>query len=285
MTGTRFERDPETQAFLREWSYAQPKPTRRKSTKRSGTSPQPSPVQASSTPKAEAPSSPQRAEVASVHMVLQPVDLRQVYAGLPLTEDSIELAEPHQLERTAYVQPSERLTVRASAVQRVPMASLSDLTSRAVPYEAQPVEFDRWLRWGAIAGVAFAFAYLLTTALILTKIRAPMARPGFFVVGWGFFLKAAFLNGHLMIGVDVAEGTLALGAIGILASGFRRGPRWTHHLAGLVALAGMAAAIPLLLMLGVLAANTLWVVVKIVFWITVGYFVLSGLGALLEDAF
>jgi hypothetical protein len=140
------------------------------------------------------------------------------------------------------------------------MVSLSELVESAVRHEDLPAPIDRNLRLGAIFGAAVVGAYLLTLLFLNGAIKDPASRPAIYIVGWSVARGAAFLNGGGALPVTL--GLLVLLGFWCLyesTDDLTFGPRWSHHAALVPLLAGVLAAIPLLLiMVPLLFGLALW---------------------------
>jgi hypothetical protein len=108
-----------------------------------------------------------------------------------------------------------------------------------------------------VLGLAGLAAWMLAGRTILA---AGAPRPTFFLVGWDVILDMLELRGHALDAFRLTLGGLWVALpLWLVTGGFRHGP-WWRPLANLsVGLAGLAAAIPLLAVVAVLAVNlVLW---------------------------
>ena len=108
-----------------------------------------------------------------------------------------------------------------------------------------------------VLGLAGFVAWMLVGRSVLS---AGAHRPAFFLVGWDLVLGTLELGGWALEAFRLALGGLWVAVpLWVATGGFRRGS-WWRPLASLgVGLAGLAAAVPLLLVATVVAANlVLW---------------------------
>lgn len=129
----------------------------------------------------------------------------------------------------------------------------------AVPAPGIPWAGRRCGRFGR-AGMLGLAAFVIGMMTGRTVVAAGTPRPGFVLVGWGVILDMLELRGQALPAFRLALGGLWVALPLVAATGaFRRGP-WWRPLANLaVGLAGVVAAIPVLIVAGVLVANLiLW---------------------------
>jgi hypothetical protein len=116
---------------------------------------------------------------------------------------------------------------------------------------------DRRGRFGR-AGVVGLVGFVVLMLGGRAVLDAVGPRPGFLLVGWSVILDMLELRGQAQAAFRMALGGLWVALPLWVATGaFRRGPRWRPLASLAVGLAGLVAAVPVLIVAGVLLANLL----------------------------
>ncbi len=137
--------------------------------------------------------------------------------------------------------------------------SLEALVDRTVPFQSLPAPIDRRLRRLALTGTGILAAFLAYLELAW-RLLDPSRRPRFVLIGWGVLGDTVSLYGHALLALRGSIATLGTALVLTIATrGFRLGRCWSQVACLLIGLAGLAALIPLLVAVVVLALNvTAW---------------------------
>jgi hypothetical protein len=138
------------------------------------------------------------------------------------------------------------------------MVPLSRFVERTIPHERLPAPFDRRLRLASWVGTGLIGLHVGVMSIALGRLEPAMRKPGFFIVGWGFFNDLLPAHSVAQLGVRAA---FLVGALGLAIStrGFSRGRLAAHTGAIAVTIAGGLMAIPLVLCVVVVVFNlALW---------------------------
>lgn len=144
---------------------------------------------------------------------------------------------------------------------------MSSRRSPATPVAAPaagwpPLALDAGRRRGRLGrtgsvGLAVFVVWMVAGRMVLAD---GAARPAVLLVGWDVVLDLLELRGHALGAFRLALAGLWVALpLSALTGGFRHGPGWLPLASGAVGLAGLAAAVPVLLAAAVLALNViLW---------------------------
>jgi hypothetical protein len=141
--------------------------------------------------------------------------------------------------------------------RRCSATSLAELVEQAVPYESMPAPIDPRLRRGAFIGIGLVAIFVVMTHIAVATIDPSGPRPGFLQwFGWHFLVSVTSLGGYYRAALALAYTVLAeAGLLAIFTGGIRSAGMWGHRGACAVFVAGLIAAVPLLLVLIVCAVN------------------------------
>jgi hypothetical protein len=144
--------------------------------------------------------------------------------------------------------------------------SLRWLLGRTVSRASLPVPIDgrvRALAWISTASLTAFVGYLLL-AWRLVDFSGP--RPVYFLLGWGLLRETVRLHHHAETALHLALGALGTAiVVAAVTKGFRVGRGWGQLASLATGIAGLAAAVPLLVAAAIVAVNlALWSIAAIV---------------------
>jgi hypothetical protein len=165
------------------------------------------------------------------------------------------------------------------------MVGLSAFLERAVPHERVPASLDPGLRLGALVSCGLLGGYLLMVLLAAPSIGAAKERPPFFFIGWRVVATFATLGHHAPVAIVLSLiGLASAGYWAIATEGFRTGTLRELVGLGILMTLGCLAAIPLVVVLAVVALNlAIWIGI-LIFGLIAGAMFFAFLWSLFTEA-